>query len=119
MKLTPLGQRRTTVTIQRLKSGLTQDAAGHIDQSVSTNWETYLRLKMKVEYGGGTETLVGDELQSANSWLLTGPSSTKSREIDTKMRAIFNGHTCGISEPPVDVEQMNREIQIRCIEVSR
>ena len=119
MKRASAGSRRTLVTIQRLKSGLTQDLAGQINEKLESNWETYGKWWAKVEYTGGAESVVGDQVVATTSWVLTVPSDEKSRAATMRMRAKFNGHTCGITEPPFDAEQGNREMMIKCVEVKR
>lgn len=123
MKRASAGSRRTLVTIQRLKSGLTQDLAGHINEKTESNWETYGKWWCKAEYSGGSESIVGDQVVATTSWVLTGPSDSKLRAATMGMRVKWtNGgvsHTCGITEPPFDSEQSNREMIVKCAEIKR
>jgi hypothetical protein len=121
--MTPIGQRRTRVTFQRLKSGLTQDAAGHINEKTESNWETYCERQAKVDYSGGSESVVGDQVVAVTNWVLTVPRDSKTQAADMRMRVRWtNGsvtHTCGITEPPFDANQGNREVMVKCAEVRR
>ena len=119
VKRASAGSRRTLVTIQRLKSGLTQDLAGHINQKTEANWETYCKRWAKVEYSGGSESIVGDQLVANTSWVLTLPNDEAMRAATMGMRVKFDGHTCGITEPPFDADQNRREMMVKCVEVKR
>lgn len=108
---TSAGRFSTRVTIQRLKATTSINAAGHIDESDSTNWETFCQRWVAVRWQTAAERLVGDQAVSQVAGVMETRSDSKSREITTDMRVRYGGAIYSIAGPPVDVDEANRIVQ--------
>jgi len=111
------GQFNQLVTVQQLKSTITEDAAGHIDETDTANWETYCERWAKLITRGSREFLVGDQQAATANPSVRMRSDSKTREITTAMRLLVKGRVCSISEPPQDVGEEREFVEFGYVEV--
>lgn len=104
---------RTRVVIERLKSSATVNAAGHIDETDSDNWEEYITRWANITYGKGSERLVGDQQNATQLADVELRSDSGTRAITTamRMRLSGSGEVFNIAEPPVDID--GRRVSVR------
>lgn len=112
------GEFDVRVTINRLKADATVNAAGHIDESSASNWETYATRWCQVVYQKGDEVIAGDQLIAHRFPVLRFVSDSSTRSFTTGMRAVLgDGRTFSFAEPPRDVKERRGEVEVACVEV--
>lgn len=111
MKPQSAGVRRVLITIQRIKSSVSIGLSGHVDETDDANWETYWTCWSAWDTRPGTEALVGDQNQASRAVVVEVPYSSVANRIDTKMRVKKGSAVYSISEPPINVDQMNRTVR--------
>lgn len=111
------GKYRTRVMIQRLKSDLTEDASGHIDEKADANFEENEPRWCRLIYARGTERLVGDQLNGLQKVLVAMRSDSVTRALTTadRIKIKETGDIFSIAEPPVDVGGERTEVEFVAI----
>lgn len=117
MNGTNAGKYRTRVQIRRLKSSLTPDAAGQINETTAANWETYIKRWAEIITKGSREFLVGDQQNAQITHLVRVRSDSDTRAALTGMRLEFDGRILSIAEPPRDRDEQRIEVEFACVEV--
>lgn len=111
------GSYNRRIKVQRLKSSVTVDAAGHINETTEANWETHCDCWARIEYRGGRESLTGDQLTANDTAMVFVRSYEKTRAITVDMRFTMQGRIFSISQPPVDVGERRVEVRFPAVEV--
>lgn len=114
---TSAGKYNRRITVQRLTSSATVDAAGQINETTTGNWETFYPCWARIEYRAGRESLTGDQLTANDSAMVFVRSCERSRAITQAMRFTMQGRVFSISQPPVDVDEGRKEVRFPAVEV--
>lgn len=105
------------VTVKRIKTGLTPDAAGHIDETNEANWITYGTFYCEIVTKGSREFFRGEQVNADITHQITIRHSTSSAGITTSMKLVYQGRTFNISEPPRNVNEDNEWLVFGAVEV--
>lgn len=105
------------VTVMKLKSGLTQDAGGHIDKTDDANWIFFGKEWAQCVTAGTREVVIDDQVRqfAAHEWTIRW--SNRASQYTTGMRLKMSGRVFSISEPPVNQNEQNEWIIINTTEV--
>lgn len=112
------GKYNTRVTIQRIKSSLTVDAAGHIAEASAATWETYCQRWCAVAYGATAERIFGDGAQASGAAAYLFRYDTSTRNITPDMRIKHGDRVISVSGMPRNVNEANQEIAVLGVEVA-
>lgn len=104
-------------TIQRMKASATIDAAGHIDETDASNWETYLTRWCRRITKGSREYIVDDQMNANATEQIRIRWDEQAEAIDTSMRIKIEGRALSIASPPINVDAEDREVVMSVIEV--
>lgn len=111
---TSAGQLRTRVMIQRLKSTLSEDSSGHVDETADANFVDHEKRWCQMIFARGNERLVGD-LQTGFQRALVRMRYDKltGTQLSTadRIKVIETGAIYSIAEPPVDVDGNRKMVE--------
>ena len=105
------------VSLQRLKSSDTLNAAGHFDEVSASSWETYANRWCAVAYRTGGEPQVGDQRVARRFPVLTFMSDSVTRAMQPGDRIVLGTRVFSFDEPPRDVKERRGEVEVACVEV--
>lgn len=108
---------RTPGVVQRLKAAATVNAAGHIVEPTSGNWENYCTRWFQMESISARESLTGDQQTANITTILRTRYDSVSAGIDTKMQVKIGSRTFNIAKPPVDIDNRHLVVEFPVIEV--
>lgn len=114
----PAGEFDQRVSLQRLKSSLAVNEAGHIVETNADNWETYAKRWCAVAYRQGNEPQVGDQRVARRYPVLTFMSDSVTRGMIPGDRIVLGTRVFSFDEPPRDVKERRGEVEVACVEVS-
>jgi head-tail adaptor len=106
-----------TLTVERLKAGLTPDASGHVDKTSAANWVQAGRLRGNFKSIGTREFIIGDQVQSQLSHTVTSPWTLRSAGYTDEYRLRMGSRIFNINGPPQNTDEMNRELVFTVVEV--
>lgn len=95
------------VTVQKIKSGLTQNASGHIDETNDSNWTIAGTEWVELVTRGSREFFRGQEIAADITHQITMRWSKKAESYTTDMRIKYGTRTLHIAEPPKNVDEKN------------
>lgn len=113
------GKTRKRLTIERLKSGATVDAQGHVDKTDDSNWETYIQRNAWPQTRAGNETEQGDQLTAMRTSVWSLWYDTRAANITSQMRVKlpYNGSTRTLNiSAVIDVDYAGEVIELHCTE---
>lgn len=117
----PSGQYRIPITIQRVKSAAATDANGEIDLSLDSNWETYAKLRARVQTRTGREFTNQDQQEAHVTHRPVVPWSPTAEAIQPEMRLRMTTKS-GVKVLNIaavyNVDQMSDEVELQCVEVA-
>jgi SPP1 family predicted phage head-tail adaptor len=105
------------ILIQRLKTGLTPDASGQIDETDSSNWTNHGKFYAEFITKGSREFFRGEQVNADITHQITVRYSTLAAGITTKMQVLYGGRIMNISEPPRNVNEQNQWLVFGAIEI--
>ena len=105
------------IAIQRLKTGLTPDASGHIDETLSSNWTVHGRFWAEFITKGSKEFFRGEQVNADITHQITVRHSTLAMGITTKMQVLYGGRTMNIDGPPRNINEQNEWLVFGAIEI--
>jgi SPP1 family predicted phage head-tail adaptor len=105
------------ILIQRLKTGLTPDASGQIDETDSSNWTNHGKFYAEIITKGSREFFQGEQVNADITHQITVRYSTLAAGITTKMQVLYGGRIMNISEPPRNVNEQNQWLVFGAIEI--
>jgi SPP1 family predicted phage head-tail adaptor len=111
------GKYNRRIKVQRIKSTATVNAAGQINETTESNWETFHDCWARIEYRAGRESLTGDQVTANDAATVFVRSCERARAITTDMRFTMQGRVFSISQPPVDVGEKRVEVRFPAVEV--
>lgn len=111
------GRFRKRARLMRIKSGATVNAAGHIVESTSSEWEVFGTRWVAVESRSARESLTGDQLTQTATHLLTFRSDDVTRALTTQQRCKIGDRVFNFAEPPLDVDERRMLVEVPAIEV--
>ncbi len=100
-----------------MKSSLAIDAAGHIVETDTDNWETYAKRWCAVAYRQGGEPQVGDQRVARRYPVLTFMADSVTRAMQPGERIVLGTRVFSFDEPPRDVKERHGEVEVACVEV--
>lgn len=95
----------------------TADAAGHVDESDASNWETYARLSAAIVAKSSREFWGADQAQADVTHQLTFRWGRTYDAISPAMRLTSGDKTYNLSGPPFDPDGNRRILKLNAIEV--
>lgn len=106
------------VTVHALKTSLTPNAGGHVDETDETKWRQVGREWAAVKTMGTREVVIDDQVRafSTHEWTIRCPRNGES-PYTTGMQLRMGGRRFNISEPPYILDEQNEWIVINTIEV--
>lgn len=110
------GQYRHRVVIQRVKSTATPDASGHVDKTLTSNWENFATIHVGFTTKGGKEGRVFDQVQAEVGLIAQTRSNPTTRAINPTMRMMYGGRQYNIAAA-YDVDQLKKVVRLELIEV--
>lgn len=118
MKKKGAGRYSKRVTFQRLKTDSVVNAAGHIDETSTENWESYCSRWAAVSYARGSEISIGDQQSGRRNPIFRVRHDSITSDLTTSMRLIMDRRTFSISEPPIVIDEDNREVEFIAVEIA-
>ena len=112
------GKLRHRVTLQKIDSSATADAAGHIDESADATWVTHFTCWAQVIPKGAREFFGGQQVQADVTHQVVVRSCTETRAITAAMRMRYAGATYNLSGPPFDPTGRREAIVFNVIQVA-
>lgn len=110
-----IGVMRQSVSLQQLKDTLTADAAGHVDETAATSWQTVGTRKCKVLTRGGVEGYRFNQVQAEVTHIVELRSDSLTRTIAPTWRLLLDGRTLDITAA-FDPDNMRQRIQVNAAE---
>jgi len=112
------GKLNQRITVHALKTSLTPNAGGHVDETSDSNWRQVGREWATCKSRGTREVVIDDQVRafSTQEWTIRCPRSGVS-PYTTGMQLRMNGRRFNISEPPYILDEQNDWIVINTIEV--
>lgn len=105
------------ITIYRLKSSLTPNAGGHVDETDDSNWQHVGKEWAACKTNGTREVLIDDQLRQFSTHIWTIRYSNTAATYATGMQLRMGGRKFNIAEPPFNQDEQNEWIIINTIEV--
>lgn len=110
------GERQRRITIERLKTDATQDAAGEVNVTLDANWETYIEHRWaRILPRTAREFWHIDQVDADVTHLLKVLWDSQTKTITSAMRAKLGGRVFQFTSV-FNAEEANREMWITAIE---
>jgi SPP1 family predicted phage head-tail adaptor len=108
---------RHTLTVERLKPGLTPDASGHVDKTNSANWSKVGSVRANFRSLGTREFVIGDQVQAQLAHTISVPYTPKAATYTENDRLRMNDRIFNINGPPQNTNEESNEIVFTVVEV--
>lgn len=105
------GKIRHKIVIERLNPNATPDAAGHIDETDSANWEAFWRPWANLIPRNSREFIGADRVQADITHQIEIRYSDKAYQVSSDMRVKYGNRRFNILSEPYDVDE--RRVAIR------
>ena len=106
------------VTVERITSGATIDASGHVDESVSANWEVVRRLrKCMIVPASSREFIVGDQLNQQVTHQITMRMDSESTGYNSGNRLKYGDRVFNLAGPGINVNEDDVLMAFPAVEV--
>lgn len=115
MKKPTAGKYNKRIIVQRTKSSLVVNAAGHLEESDSDSWETYCERWCKMTHAKTPEQQVGGQQVSYDSAEFVLRYDTTVSAIDATMRVVVADKVYSVATAPVDIEGDSKEVVFRAV----
>lgn len=106
------GTKRHKITVQSATEST--DSYGGTTQT----WSTYTTCWAAIDPISGREFFSAQQVNSELTSKIYVGYDSKTAAITPKMRISYNGRTFRIVSPPINVNEMNREILLMCAELN-
>lgn len=113
----PASEFNKRMSVRRLKTDLTPDAAGHIDETDDDNWEAIAERWCQLVTKGSREFFRGEQVAAEITHQVTMRFDRQAATFTTGMQLKLGQRLFGISEPPRNVDERNTLLVFAAIEV--
>lgn len=112
----PAGKLDRRVRVQKLSASV--DAAGHLDETSSSNWVTIGNRWCGIATRGSREFFRGVEVAAEITHQITMRADTESMRFTEKNRLVIGDRVLNISGPPQNVDEAGVVLRFAAVEVS-
>lgn len=111
------GRLNQRITVHALKTGLTPNAGGHVDETSDSNWRQVGREWAEIKTVGSREFFRGVEIAADITHQVTIRYGKNSATYTTGMKIKFDGRTFNIEGPPRNIDERNEWLVMACKEI--
>jgi SPP1 family predicted phage head-tail adaptor len=105
------------VTVRKLRSGLTPNASGHIDETDETNWTNAGQEWAEFITQGSREFFRGEEIAADITHQVTMRWNRRAATYTTDMQLKMGGRTFHIAAPPVNIDEQDLYLRFATKEI--
>jgi SPP1 family predicted phage head-tail adaptor len=105
------------LNVQRLKADAVVDDAGHVDESLDSNWETYTNVWAAVVAKSSREFWGADQVEADITHQITMRFNRINDAIQPEMRAKDGSRIYNLSSAPYDPDGLRKQLKINAVEV--
>jgi SPP1 family predicted phage head-tail adaptor len=98
----PAGKLLRRGQLQRLKSTVSADASGHVDETDDANWEFVQNRWFSIVPAGSKQFLIGDQQRADVTHQITMRYDSMSSSVTVGWRMSHRGEVYNFNGPPVD-----------------